>query len=90
MTEAIIQKTCPKCAREEMFWTTVQLRSADEGSTVFYRCVCGYKYEPQFSMPLIYLEQMLTLMTERPRTIRGKLVYTKMWKRVYFGERMYK
>lgn len=43
-TEAVIEKTCPDCARKEMFYTTVQLRSADEGSTVFYRCVCGFKY----------------------------------------------
>ncbi|KAJ5286730.1 DNA-directed RNA polymerase I subunit [Penicillium angulare] len=43
-TEAITQHTCNQCGRKEMFYTTVQLRSADEGSTVFYRCVCGYKY----------------------------------------------
>ncbi|KAJ5653653.1 hypothetical protein N7490_000656 [Penicillium lividum] len=42
-TEAIAQEQCPKCGRKEMFYTTVQLRSADEGSTVFYRCVCGHK-----------------------------------------------
>ncbi|KAL2006329.1 hypothetical protein VTN00DRAFT_9983 [Thermoascus crustaceus] len=42
-TEAIAQHTCAKCGRKEMFYTTVQLRSADEGSTVFYSCVCGYK-----------------------------------------------
>ncbi|KAL1986339.1 hypothetical protein VTN96DRAFT_6571 [Rasamsonia emersonii] len=42
-TEAIAQHTCAKCGRKEMFFTTAQLRSADEGSTVFYRCVCGYK-----------------------------------------------
>ncbi|KAJ5929242.1 hypothetical protein N7454_007090 [Penicillium verhagenii] len=42
-TEAVIQKNCPKCGRKEMFFTTVQLRSADEGSTVFYRCACGHK-----------------------------------------------
>ncbi|CAI7605263.1 unnamed protein product [Penicillium bialowiezense] len=49
-TEAVIEKTCPDCARKEMFYTTVQLRSADEGSTVFYRCVCGFKY----AIPPIY------------------------------------
>ncbi|KAK4865900.1 hypothetical protein LT330_008993 [Penicillium expansum] len=42
-TEAIIDRTCNECGRKEMFYTTVQLRSADEGSTVFYRCVCGFK-----------------------------------------------
>ncbi|KAL1991181.1 hypothetical protein VTN49DRAFT_5685 [Thermomyces lanuginosus] len=42
-TEAVDQRTCAKCGRTEMFYTTVQLRSADEGSTVFYRCVCGYR-----------------------------------------------
>ncbi|KAL5358412.1 hypothetical protein BJX96DRAFT_173415 [Aspergillus floccosus] len=42
-TEALTQHTCAKCGRKEMYFTTVQLRSADEGSTVFYTCVCGYK-----------------------------------------------
>ncbi len=41
--EAVISKTCPDCQRGEMFYHTKQLRSADEGTTVFYRCVCGYK-----------------------------------------------
>ncbi|RAK76630.1 DNA-directed RNA polymerase I core subunit RPA12 [Aspergillus fijiensis CBS 313.89] len=42
-TEALAQHTCAQCGRKEMYFTTVQLRSADEGSTVFYTCVCGYK-----------------------------------------------
>ncbi|KAA8649941.1 hypothetical protein EYZ11_000993 [Aspergillus tanneri] len=42
-TEALTQHTCAKCGRKEMYYTTVQLRSADEGSTVFLRCVCGHK-----------------------------------------------
>lgn len=45
-TEALTEKDCPQCGRKEMYYTTVQLRSADEGSTVFFTCVCGYKYEP--------------------------------------------
>lgn len=44
-TKATIKKTCPECGRDEMRYTTVQLRSADEGSTVFYSCECGYKYD---------------------------------------------
>ena len=41
--EAVIAKDCPDCGRTEMFYHTKQLRSADEGTTVFYRCECGYK-----------------------------------------------
>jgi DNA-directed RNA polymerase I subunit RPA12 len=41
--EAVISKECPECHRTEMFYHTKQLRSADEGTTVFYRCECGYR-----------------------------------------------
>jgi DNA-directed RNA polymerase I subunit RPA12 len=50
-TEAVVEKLCENCGRKEMFYTTVQLRSADEGSTVFYRCVCGYKYGIPLRIP---------------------------------------
>ena len=43
---AMIKQTCPQCGKEEMRYYTLQLRSADEGSTVFYTCEdCGYKYD---------------------------------------------
>ena len=42
---AIIEEPCPKCSHPEMFFYTMQLRSVDEGSTVFYECPkCTYKY----------------------------------------------
>jgi DNA-directed RNA polymerase I subunit RPA12 len=41
--EATIQMTCPECDRTEVRYYTLQLRSADEGSTVFYSCECGHK-----------------------------------------------
>lgn len=44
-TTATIQRRCPKCGRSEMRFYTQQLRSADEGSTVFFTCECGFKYE---------------------------------------------
>ncbi|KKZ62036.1 DNA-directed RNA polymerase I subunit RPA12 [[Emmonsia] crescens] len=43
--DAIIAQSCPECDRPEMRFCTLQLRSADEGSTVFYSCEgCGHKY----------------------------------------------
>ena len=42
---AVIKEKCPKCGNDEMHYHTLQLRSADEGATVFYTCTkCGYKY----------------------------------------------
>ncbi|KAJ3037098.1 DNA-directed RNA polymerase I core subunit rpa12 [Rhizophlyctis rosea] len=42
---ATIKEKCPKCDAPEMVFHTAQLRSADEGQTIFYTCVkCGYKY----------------------------------------------
>jgi hypothetical protein len=43
-TEAWISETCEKCGRKEVRFTSVQLRSADEGATNFYTCECGHKY----------------------------------------------
>ncbi|KAI3403470.2 RPA12 [Candida oxycetoniae] len=42
---ATIKEKCPKCGNEEMQYHTLQLRSADEGATVFYTCTnCAYRF----------------------------------------------
>lgn len=42
-TRAMVNKMCPQCANPEMIYFALQLRSADEGATVFYECPkCGF------------------------------------------------
>ncbi|KAI1335459.1 hypothetical protein F5Y15DRAFT_419946 [Xylariaceae sp. FL0016] len=44
-TEALTNEQCVKCGGSEVRYSAVQLRSADEGSTIFYTCgTCGYKW----------------------------------------------
>ncbi|KAJ9148890.1 hypothetical protein NKR23_g4547 [Pleurostoma richardsiae] len=43
-TEARADVTCQKCGRTEVRFSAVQLRSADEGTTIFYTCDCGNKW----------------------------------------------
>ncbi|EGF96895.1 uncharacterized protein MELLADRAFT_54373 [Melampsora larici-populina 98AG31] len=41
----LMDEICPKCSNPQMKYHTLQLRSADEGTTVFYECPkCGHKF----------------------------------------------
>ncbi|KAK6619200.1 hypothetical protein RUM43_009325 [Polyplax serrata] len=43
-TGPVVERRCAKCGNDIMSYATLQLRSADEGQTVFYTCTkCGYK-----------------------------------------------
>jgi DNA-directed RNA polymerase I subunit RPA12 len=44
-TWATVSKACPSCNHQTLLWRDMQLRGADEGTTIFYRCKeCNYRY----------------------------------------------
>jgi DNA-directed RNA polymerase I subunit RPA12 len=44
-SQQITNEECPQCHHPELQFREVQLRSADEGTTVFYTCAeCGHRF----------------------------------------------
>ncbi|KAJ5868591.1 hypothetical protein N7534_003144 [Penicillium rubens] len=42
----ITDMECPQCSNSKATWTEAQLRSADEGSTIFYCCTkCRHRWQ---------------------------------------------
>lgn len=40
----VVDRTCKKCGNNKMSYAAIQLRSADEGQTVFFTCTkCSFK-----------------------------------------------
>jgi len=43
---ALVEEQCPKCNHNEAKYSTLQMRSADEGQTIFYECTkCGHVWK---------------------------------------------
>lgn len=49
----IAEKTCKKCGHNQMSYAAMQLRSADEGQTVFYTCL-KCKYVLQYNYYIVF------------------------------------
>jgi DNA-directed RNA polymerase subunit M/transcription elongation factor TFIIS len=44
-SRASVDDPCPRCKNPTMYFYTMQMRSVDEGQTVFYECPkCSYTY----------------------------------------------
>ena len=72
-TTSVIAERCAECGREEVRYYTQQLRSADEGSTVFYECDCGHKYD-LYDHVKVYIVLTLPL-GGTPTTERNAVLY---------------
>lgn len=55
----VVERQCPQCQNDKMSYATLQLRSADEGQTVFYTCTkCKYVFT--YSNVLIDIEWFMS------------------------------
>lgn len=58
----VVERKCPKCGNEKMSYATLQLRSADEGQTVFFTClkckyvICLYRQQHRYLIHLFSLQ----------------------------------
>ncbi|KOX67437.1 DNA-directed RNA polymerase I subunit RPA12 [Melipona quadrifasciata] len=48
----VVERKCPQCQNNKMSYATLQLRSADEGQTVFYTCTKCKKESLHLNNPL--------------------------------------
>lgn len=56
----VVERRCPQCQNDKMSYATLQLRSADEGQTVFYTCT-KCKYVSTHSNVLIDIEVFIII-----------------------------